>query len=443
MYFSIPNDYLTTYGDIAGIYATWDERRTQPMLVIGDVRYENGEWTDFGKAYQEFKGRIGQDISKIYDDDKGWASSQVNYSFAAGMYSTKSIDPWLSLISWVFELADYLEYINNFTCAACYNMQTKWVDPQPTRLSTLYNVFDVAGDVTDYTIPGSKIIEWWKEYTANNPSSDTICGYASELFTDRVNLKKDLGRVAGRQEMYIPADGDIKLESHTLDRGFWSIFWGTEGKWTSNSYSTQKAIEVMKDGSGYNYDSILKYNESSARSFCQENLMDYSTFSDFQETVQTAKNKNESVVMFRFAQTEYNSLPVSLYKYSSSHNWLNYMKDSDGNLCNAYLSTENVFLDFDILSMTFCKDGVYRTIPVVADPIDAVGGLTAPPSIIRGDGCGGALFTILMCIALVIFIVLLAKVIGWFVRTFKKSNSTNVTINMSDYQKDKDDKKKK
>ena len=44
----------------------------------------------------------------------------------------------------------------------------------------------------------------------------------------------------------------------------------------------------------------------------------------------------------------------------------------------AYIAKESVFFDFDIIQLTFNKEGIYTVIPVVADPIDAIGGITPP-----------------------------------------------------------------
>ena len=70
--------------------------------------------------------------------------------------------------------------------------------------------------------------------------------------------------------------------------------------------------------------------------------------------------------MFRFAQTDYVSAAIAYSKGNTEY--------SD----KAYVASETVFLDFDIIHLTFNRDGVYKVIPAVSNPIDIVGDITAP-----------------------------------------------------------------
>ena len=42
---------------------------------------------------------------------------------------------------------------------------------------------------------------------------------------------------------------------------------------------------------------------------------------------------------------------------------------------NGYVAQETIFLDFDIIHLTFEKDGVLTVIPAVSDPVDVIGDL--------------------------------------------------------------------
>ena len=44
----------------------------------------------------------------------------------------------------------------------------------------------------------------------------------------------------------------------------------------------------------------------------------------------------------------------------------------------AYRAWESVFFDFDIIQLTFNRDGVYTVIPVVSSPMDIVNAITPP-----------------------------------------------------------------
>ena len=71
--------------------------------------------------------------------------------------------------------------------------------------------------------------------------------------------------------------------------------------------------------------------------------------------------KGNRIILFRFANTDYYAAPAFRSGYSGSIN------DTD-----TYVAQQTVFLDFDIIDLTFNKDGVYTVIPVVASPTDVI-----------------------------------------------------------------------
>ncbi len=487
VYFRVPNEYFEQYGKIAGISASWYEKRTKPILVIGDVYYDQkkNEWSEYGKAYNYFQSQmLGKNISSLYDDKHGWSSSSVDYSFAAGLYAKDSGFFNSALATALMLGLNWIVWCNVFTCSYCYNMKSNWVNPQPERLDTLYNVIGVEGDVMDYTISGQQLVALWEDYTdSHNNSTKNDWGYAEELFTDDVNLfdiiantpkseydvakeldggyavknLKEVEHKAGYNSVYVPADYEVDLAGYEYNKA-WYNYIIPSCTWTRKDFSTKKAIEVYADAAKkwklpeaddedtelpytfVPFDQLVSWDENNTkdevevRNFCEGNYIDYSTFGEFADEVETARKQDESIVMFRFAQSVYQALPVRIYHQKDSGNWMSEIDDSNGHAENAYLASENVYLGFDVISVTFCKEGNYVTIPVVADPIDVVAGLTSPELYRGGDSCTGAFVTVLMIIAVIIFAFLLFKVIGWFIKRNKVS--TNVTINMSDLMDD-------
>ena len=66
---------------------------------------------------------------------------------------------------------------------------------------------------------------------------------------------------------------------------------------------------------------------------------------------------------------------------------------------NAYIAQQTIFLNFDIIQLTFNDGGNLMVIPVVADPIDIINPIT-PPSQMSGK-IDWALVAILAGVALV------------------------------------------
>ena len=108
--------------------------------------------------------------------------------------------------------------------------------------------------------------------------------------------------------------------------------------------------------------------------------------------------------MFRFAVTDYFAGNVSIEDSRSETGLL--INDK------AYVAEETVFFDFDIIQLTFNKEGVYRVIPVVSNPVDIVGAIT-PPVEFEGYQWWKILLAIIILILLVI---LLFPILPWIIK---------------------------
>ena len=121
---------------------------------------------------------------------------------------------------------------------------------------------------------------------------------------------------------------------------------------------------------------------------------------EFTEFYDKSVKEDKTVVLFRFAQTDYENLPVIAYNWASGKNLSgDYGKDT-------YIITESVFLNFDIIELTFNKEGVYTVIPVVNSPIDIYNDITIP------DNSGLEWWQILLAIICLILVLWLLSVTG-------------------------------
>ena len=135
-------------------------------------------------------------------------------------------------------------------------------------------------------------------------------------------------------------------------------------------------------------------------------LVNYHDVSAIKECYNKAKAANEQMVLFRFATSDYYSSAVDIVEYRGI------LKDKliEG---EAYRAQESVFFDFDIIQLTFHKDGVYTVIPVVSSPIDIVNAIT-PPVQLPSDW---EWWQILLAVALLILlIVILFPILPYVVR---------------------------
>ena len=116
---------------------------------------------------------------------------------------------------------------------------------------------------------------------------------------------------------------------------------------------------------------------------------------DFRNFYDESTKADKTVVLFRFAQTDYMNLPVMAYDgYKGKNLSGQYGKDT-------YIVQESVFMNFDIIQLTFNKEGVYTVIPVVNSPIDIYNDITIP------DNSGLAWWQILLIVLAIILLVIL------------------------------------
>lgn len=209
---------------------------------------------------------------------------------------------------------------------------------------------------------------------AANRVAEYIYGYSNELGNGYIDcngreISKDLfesfvdeGRQMGHNDTTIDLADTFNLMSYDSNHSWWDKLWDYGFSWpqTSGDYKDISPIyEVKAD------DLIADDNGVSQRLLVNKN--DVASLRAFH-----AKERalNRRVVLFRFANTDYFSQACG-----RSDNEGNYVPEDEA---DTYIASETIFLDFDIIELTFNKDGVYHVIPIVSSPTDVINGFTAP-----------------------------------------------------------------
>jgi len=73
-----------------------------------------------------------------------------------------------------------------------------------------------------------------------------------------------------------------------------------------------------------------------------------------------------------------------------------------------------VFFDFDVIDLTFNKDGFYHVIPAVSDPIDIVNAITPPVDM--GDDLPQWLKVLFGVLLLIVLLVILGPILPYIVK---------------------------
>lgn len=187
--------------------------------------------------------------------------------------------------------------------------------------------------------------------------------WADFLFANDV----DEGRIYGNQEHTFYADEPFDMTSFNSQADGWEkfvlswqqFFGGKSWDWGSDVKDIEP-IKYVTDEDFVGTDAINAEN-------LFVNDSDYGAFKLFYD----AQHEKNDVFLLRFAVTDYYAKLQTVLAADSS------LQISDRT--STYMARETVFLNFDIIELTFkMEDGMETVLGVVADPIDIIAGIDPP-----------------------------------------------------------------
>lgn len=352
IYFAIDNKILNNYDAMCGVRMRWDEYRTNALIV------NNSD------VFNEFLKLRGKDFSG------GYNASVADIGF-------HTFDTWINDIS--FNSRDYKDE----TPVAPYINTMFYRDVKITDKGNLDN---------ELIISSKTLRDYWKNYNISYNTGKAPGGkYSMDLFLPRV----DFGRKKGENVKWIRNDESWTLEGITYKNGFdhfWKRLFGTSGKNTK----IENIAPIYKVTAGDRADS----NMSDRLYIHSGDIADFSGYYD------TAKERDKSTYLVRFAVTDYFARTVNIESRT-----LAYQKILGG----VYVE-QTAFLNLDVLEVEFVKDGVFTRIPTVMSPIDVVGGITNPGSNENNDDWWKWLILVLGLILLIITSPIIAPIIGALIK---------------------------
>ena len=340
VYFSVPNRIFEQYGNLQKIRAEWWEYKTKTSLITKDKAIYDEmikhKGTDVGTYNSSIKASVYGSYS-TYVSPSG-AFTRISYDWCWNEDLGKSVglevksDKVISMIPLVF-----------------YAPNANSVDGV---FSFLYSS-PVAGSVE-----GTQVADYIYKYSNSLGRGYIDCNgrkISKDLFENYV----DSGRTMGYNDKTIDLGDTFDLNSYDSNHSWWDKLWDYGFSWpnTSEQYKNVAPIYEVKasDLTGTNSEiaSRLLVNEDDVNE-----LKSYYAASTL---------KGEKVILFRFANTDYYCEKATA------------VANGKTSYDTSYIGQQTVFLDFDIIELTFNKDGVYHVIPVVSSPMDIVNGFTPPP----------------------------------------------------------------
>ena len=331
VYFGVDESILQKHGKLQKVKAEWYEYKTQPIIVLQDK-----------EVYDAFLPYAGVDISDYNKNLPYYIGVERNETFLES--SGKRIYTY----DWSYNLP---------SDSGSYDLSLNTNE----EISKLYYFFHTGGEnFSDYKVSSETLSNYIYNYkkTAEKgflPVKDG--GISADLFLDTV----DAGRTKGYNLVEIDADEKFDLMSYDETHNFWQTV-GDYGLWDTlfGQVPSDESIQEIQPIYQVKSSDVTNVSTISKNLFIDESLTQ-----EFINDVNVYGQEGKTTFIFRFASTDYYSSYVDVVSGTSG----------------GYCAQETVFLDFDIISLTFRNDVGDTVIPVVSSPIDIIPGLDPPPTI--------------------------------------------------------------
>ena len=331
VYFSIPKAIEQEYGDLYSINYEYYKYRTSPILVVDD------ESTYSKLSYLSGKNLLDGDFGysiydRIFDD-----TSQSK--FVGGFWFGDKVSSSMYVYDKYPQIGTYQDY------------------------HTLVLKVDDVTDRENILISSDKLQDAFEKYLPLgednnyiNHSGVTIGSnkYFGDLFDlDYYTENCYSADVKVGEEFDMPSFADL-LEEQGVKNG-WQRFWKFGLDISLNIENYDETIQNAKYIEQVKYTDIPSTPEVASSKY----LVSVNDITAFRDYCSDAARNDENVYLLRYAK-------------SDDYYCLNMTSSLDGNIM---LVQENVYLDFDIISLSFEKDGKITVIPVVSDLTDGFTGI--------------------------------------------------------------------
>ena len=345
VYFSIPNRIFEQYGYLQKIRAEWWEYKTKMMAVTSNQGF-----------YSQLLQYIGTDVGcydekvpiHLYSGYKGKASMQIGI-------------PTYHYYDWCYNKNLDTQYTIFGTPSAVYEAKSQssimpYVFYSPSvDIDSVFNFLYTESPAG--SVEGNILKDWIYNYENNLGNGYIDCNgrkISVDLFEDFV----EPGRVMGYNDKTIDLSDTFDLDSYDSNHSWVDKLLDYGFSWpnTGGDYNNVLPIYEIKA------EDLMGSDEEVASSL----LININDVNNIRTAYAAEATKGNRIMLFRFAMTDYYTAPAYTSAGSTLAN------------CDTYVAQQSVFLDFDIIELTFNDDGVYYVIPIVSNPVDIVNDITPP-----------------------------------------------------------------
>ena len=379
VYFSVDNYFINTYGKLQQIEAEWWEYRTTPIVVTN-----NEELYTLLMVMSSHYSAENPLTGHICDED--WGLGLIEKDTTLGSYTE---------FAWSYNIYTYGSHDTPDSVVT-----NKYIE----NLYWILNTDQWGVDLDNYVISQEKLaarrFDFEQSQRAHFSEEDNGYSYCLELFNEEVGE----GRTAGyNRKIFDSSNPDDMIDFKEYDPNYrgWDAFKNIFG-WEDDfdEVLTDVSPIVLIDSSNSEY-----YLSGSNEEIADKMLIAVEDVPAFKQYVQTSIINNETVVLFRFANTEYYSNTMEVFEYNEHVFHTASIHDDI-----AFTAEENVFLNFDIMTLGFYDGYEYTVIPVVSSPIDVISDIVGPA---LPDTLGDMImYYILIAIAAIVAVLVLVLLYG-------------------------------
>lgn len=384
VYFAVPETFFEKYGNLQKIKADWHEYVTTPIAITSKT-----------EVYDNLLPWVGKNIGKFNDNVPLSLYTGYQYLSGSGGHYTK--------YDWVYN-AHPGEGVR--TEANTYCQSLNWL-------------FSTNGSsISEYVLSAQRLQEYVNTYDkSNNSGYLPIAGkqingdlFETGLSADRAAVPY-LGNDIHHKQVNFDANDEFNMLNYDESNSGWlKFFQGLFGFAPSETDESYKGISPIHEVTAED----MAQTDIAKRLLIDGRDEPLQKFKDFYNTAVNDKKNPKRVILFRFAQTDFMRLPVMAY---NNHTGTTLDKDYGK---STYVVQESVFYNFDILELTFNREGTYTVIPVVHNPIDIYNDITLPKIPDKPDWWKIVIGVVLLILLLVVLQVtgilpLIVHIVGWIV----------------------------
>lgn len=357
VYFSVPNEYLDTYGSLYRIHAEYLGARLKPALVLGDRDVYNEvakyTWQDTSSHIES----LNYEIAAHFYWDSGPQNFRADYIFN----HDPDVRVWPDGEKWIENSFEHYGEINNLS--------------ENGKGNILYLLFGTDGfseNSADSYHVSSETIKEQMLLSAKNPnSSGNVVGvdgeYSRDIFSWIDTTKRSI---------ILTADDTFDLTQTVYEKNFWDKIFKTAGREGSEVvktiFSKQPVIHKVTE-QDFIYGDVVD---------SQKLMVASQDFSDFKNAYIEATENNETLFLFHYNVSTYEAREATIFAEHDPAIGAECFRNIS---TNGYFFEQDVDLAFDIIDVMFLsEDGTETVISVVSKPVDFVPGST-PPNMTTND----------------------------------------------------------